>query len=463
MVQADTDLPEQGAGGAHREPVRGGHRESDMSFSVELPGVERHSVGKLDDADAAERFEAQLTDRLTAHVEMRLQRAICAVTTHLEACVKRSVSDSHDGIAARIEDVTAAYVDQVLASAKGGAANGANLGSAAVATHLGNSGSDSPTDRRSHVSVETVAESAAAEVAALRQRQEELESLVTRIAATTARDAAQARAELASELRGLGGGVRLALDRFKSDLASLRQELHGERPCTVTADGRVDESYMQIRDELQAELASRDARLSWLGELFTSLASEFGKLHDLLLKEGSGSIRAGVAAQRPLETIKAVAARAAAENEAGFEAGSHHLGVRHNAHNAQAADSLTCSADSHGVGLEERIITHAAAIQRAMADNAITTAERDDSLSASNASWPPRNNDSQGSAMASLAEWIAESSEKPGQKPAPTRDLIRQAAQELVSFARTDDGAQAADGADMVGREPELGTAALIK
>jgi len=65
--------------------------------------------------------------------------------------------------------------------------------------------------------------------------------------------------------------------------------------------------------------------------------------------------------------------------------------------------------------------------------------------------------------MASLAEWIAESSEKPGQKPAPTRDLIRQAAQELVSFARTDDGAQAADGADMVGREPELGTAALIK
>lgn len=536
MVQADTDLPEQGAGGAHREALCG---------------------GKLDDADAAERFEAHLTDRLTAHIEMRLQRAISAVTTHLETCLKRAVSESHDAIAARIEDVTAAYVDQVLASAPGGFATSANSESAAVATNLGHSGSDSPTLERSlHVSGETAAENAAAEVVALRQRQEELESLVTRIASTTARDAAQARAELASELRGLGGGVRLALDRFENDLTSLRQELHGERPCALTAE---DRSLGQIREEMQAELASRDARLSWLGELFTSLASEFGKLHDLLLKEGSGAIREGVAAQHPLENIKAVAAKAAAENEAGYGSPSrpavprishnvqaepedsltyHGVGLEERiitraaalqrvladsglataavaagaateteaeygtgfqhptvTHNAQVEGSLTGSNDVHGVGLEERIIANAAAIQRTLAESGLSTAEqqekrvslvfrnmatldrsldarlneqrelprvsvlcqeKDDSLNPSEAPFQPRTRDSQGSAMASLAEWIAESSAQPGQNPAPPRELIRVAAQELVSIARTDEGAQAAHGADSVDRKPEM-------
>lgn len=85
--------------------------------------------------DELQALESRLLEKLSAHLDARLQRAVVAVTSNLEGAIQRQVRESHDGLAARIEDVTAAKVEQALSSralGKSSASTGAttNQGSA---------------------------------------------------------------------------------------------------------------------------------------------------------------------------------------------------------------------------------------------------------------------------------------------------------------------------------------------
>lgn len=57
-------------------------------------------------------IQSELAHRLTGFLETKLQKAVCAVTAHIDDSLERRVRESHIGIAERIEDVVAAHVDQ---------------------------------------------------------------------------------------------------------------------------------------------------------------------------------------------------------------------------------------------------------------------------------------------------------------------------------------------------------------
>lgn len=92
-------------------------------------------------------------------------------------------------------------------------------------------------------------EKLAAECASLHRRQDQLEAVMTRIAASTARDTASARAETSSEMRKLSGGVRLAVDHVEKEIQELKR-VHDEDCALIT------ESYEKLRAWMWAALES---------------------------------------------------------------------------------------------------------------------------------------------------------------------------------------------------------------
>eukprot|EP00927_Polykrikos_kofoidii_P042481 TRINITY_DN36450_c0_g1_i1.p1 TRINITY_DN36450_c0_g1~~TRINITY_DN36450_c0_g1_i1.p1 ORF type:complete len:412 (+),score=78.99 TRINITY_DN36450_c0_g1_i1:64-1299(+) len=149
-------------------------------------------------------------DRLAIHLDQRLADAVCALTAHLESFVERLVHESHDGIAARIEDVTAAYVDQARSTM-------VRTGSVCK--------SDGPEIAKE---LKVLKE----ESMVLRQRHEALEALVTQLAEIIAREKAAVQADV--EERRLSEGQFNQVSKNKLQLATQplqsEFELRGKTP-----------------------------------------------------------------------------------------------------------------------------------------------------------------------------------------------------------------------------------------
>jgi len=190
-------------------------------------------------------FEVQLCSRIAAQLEARLSKAVSVLNAHLESCIEKRIKESHDGIAARIEDVAAAEVDRARAA----------LAAAARTAPFEDGSSQDRAAAAAAAAAGALAarpgavEKLAGECSALQQRQDQLENIMTRIASSTARDTASVRSETSAELRKLGGGVRLALERVEKDIAELKR-VHDE-DC-----GLITESYEKLRAWMWAALES---------------------------------------------------------------------------------------------------------------------------------------------------------------------------------------------------------------
>lgn len=188
-----------------------------------------------EDGDAA---EARLAHHLSQHMEMRLQRAIEGVTNHLEGLIKRSVHESHDAIAARIEDMTASQVSLALASAE---EHGVDA-SVSLA-----SGSPRRRDFLTPAGSQTQPNP---QVTALQQRVEELETLVMRIASTTAKDVAAAREKTSLEIRAVDTATSGIRSEQAAQVEKLKVELRAE----------FDHSFSNLRSLIQSSASENAAR-----------------------------------------------------------------------------------------------------------------------------------------------------------------------------------------------------------
>jgi len=331
-------------------------------------------------ADAsAELLQGEISRRL----EAQLHRAICAVTAHLETFVKQQICESHDGIANRIEDVVAEHVARARAAPPPAV-------KAAADTELA-----SARGQKTASADVQVGSRAAADCASLRKQMEKLEGLVTRIAATTARDAAAAKTESAAELRGLGGSVRLALDRFEAELSGVRQVQEEHKLAIV-------EEHERLRDWVRAELASRDAAQEWLDELRVWVATELEGLHKhLTLGDDSGR-----------KHLLSLAALAAAVTAAAPSKNSRVARLPQRIHPDR-------SPRSHIVGSD--------------AGDAAASAVPSDATPDVTSRLAPA-----GRAVAILAEWLADPSAVQGQQPEPSPELVHGAALEVAASCGED-------------------------
>lgn len=139
-----------------------------------------------------------------------LHYMMCTVTAHLERFVEQRVSEAHDGLAARIEDVVAAHVvrlrAEVLPSGTQGDCRSKSCytGSASEPEH------SAPLHRTPTAQL---------------QRQDDLEATVARVAAATARDMVALRREIATELRGVGSSVQAAMEQAMAELEFVKHSL----------------------------------------------------------------------------------------------------------------------------------------------------------------------------------------------------------------------------------------------
>eukprot|EP00747_Dinoflagellata_sp_TGD_P191608 gnl/TRDRNA2_/TRDRNA2_55211_c0_seq1.p1 gnl/TRDRNA2_/TRDRNA2_55211_c0~~gnl/TRDRNA2_/TRDRNA2_55211_c0_seq1.p1 ORF type:complete len:581 (-),score=105.41 gnl/TRDRNA2_/TRDRNA2_55211_c0_seq1:73-1815(-) len=519
------------------------------------------------ETDTAE--EDRVCSRLAAHLEERLQGAVCAMTAHLEVSVERRVHESHDAIATRIDDVIAAHIDRacaVLARAatpQSDSRESATIAAGKLAERLhsedrpSSGGAQQPATQAVNTSVAHVErelsnavkalERMQTEYTSLNTRQEELEGLVVRMATSTARDNAAARAETVTELRSLGGSVRLALDRVEEDIAALKTK------TAASPLGR-DEIAEWIRAELSVPLSASSLRPPVTAFSAPSPSSEtsttahapvVGSTPDTMRSHAAPSVpvsgpvcnleappaisRQSLSTGAPTSTTPS-ASRALMCTLAPAPDPELHMRVMPEPVPSRSRGMLSFDqgkgtapirdghidndSASHGsdviVGPQT---TEASGCQRQLSPSEATDAPRDDigtrlsSVTATPCSSPlqstrastrvaagggvdataaavaaaaalathgdaarrrqtapvralpddaarqagPQRN----SAVASLAEWLADASAR-GQQPVPTRELIRAAAQELVSIKREEGSggesmAADADGPDMAG------------
>jgi hypothetical protein len=355
-----------------------------------------------------------------------------AVTSHLEACLKRCVRESHDGIAARIEDVTAAHIAQHCHDLGMTQASGSRTAEKVEASR----DLSCLQDRVARL------EGTAAECGSLQRRHEELETLVMRIAQTTARDAAAARSKTEAEIRGLGGGVRLALDDIEARITSLKQELKDSAKSRSASDEvTVVSPYLQpttqaqpttqsaenvkveLREELRRELESRDAKLAWLWDL-RDVATELRSL--------PGSRPADEARRSQLATVSAIAAAtvtAHSETPPLVEA-------------LEPAVMPSCADAGAGSLLRRGPRKASEELSTEVSD------VRQES--------PPR----KGSAIENLAELLA--ANRSAGTNVPTQELIKAAAKELVSIRR-DEKAGAEVGEELQKARTSRSESALVE
>lgn len=442
-------------------------------------------------------LEAQVMCRLTAYLEARLQKAICAVTAFLDESIEKRVREAHDGLALRLEDVAAAHAERfaerfaelhsskaaqaastaqaaaekaAAATAAAAAATAAAVpslptvaaGHAAGATSVASqrpaaaassraaspagSAAGHPTGDVSAAAAAAAAHRVGAECAAVRGRQDELEGLVTRIATCTARDAAASRAEITSELRGLAGGVRLALDRLEAELATLKRAAPWAKDSSgiPSSRGLASEFNPPVRVELSTSGAATPSPVCLAEHICSPLPSPTESASSKEAK-ASGAAASGAAA----------AALAATARVAGTLGGS----VGGVALVSRSASALHPEVGSgglvpgHGGGGSSPLLVTAAstcgtprgASEAQPASFRQTPAPLTAVPQLSLSSMPSPAGSAQSAthsaatpadgtdAVASLTEWLHER-----QHTTPPRDLVRLAARELVSRAQSE-------------------------
>lgn len=399
-------------------------------------------------------LEARVCQRITSQLEAQLHRAISAVTAHLEACIERRVQDSHDGVAARIEDVAGAYVDSACAALAAAA-----RGSSERRTD-GDAGSPSLSAevRAAH----SLAEEARGEVVCVSERLADLEALVTRVATASARDASGARAEAASELRSLSSSLRVGLDEVESELLVLRRASAEDREAAAE---RHQELRAWVRAELDRSAAQRTtapdsargsalaARLAanaaspqaffYTGSARTSqAASPLAVRSSERLRGSAASVRRDPFEDRsasPDRPRKPKGATGATDVESDGDSSSFGLAVECGEALAEPAMHFIGSplqpAELRGscarVSLVEAEVSHDPPVELQSVRSSVAIPAVPAERSAPSLEEAP--DDKRPSAVASLAERLAEAAREPlGARSVPTRELIRAAARELV-------------------------------
>lgn len=411
----------------------------------------RQDVSLGEDGDhATADLEARVCQRITSQLEAQLHRAISAVTAHLEACIERRVQDSHDGVAARIEDVAGAYVDSACAA----------LAAAARGTERrANGDAGNPMLANEVCAARSLAEEARGEIAAASERLADLEALVTRVATASARDASGARAEAASELRSLSSSLRVSLDEVESELLVLRRASAEDREAAAE---RHQELRAWVRVELDRSAAQRPAPDSARGSALASRlaanasspqaffytgSSRTSQAASPLAARSSERPRGSAASVRrdPFEDRSASPDRprkpkgATGATEAESDGDSSSFGLAAECGDALAEPTMhfigsplqpaELRGSSAGVSLAEVSLDPPVELQagRSSVASPPAPAER---LGPSLEEVPV---DKRPSAVASLAERLAEAAREPlGARSVPTRELIRAAARELV-------------------------------
>lgn len=205
-----------------------------------------------------------------------LQHVICTVTAHMEQFVERRVSEAHDGLAARIEDVVAAHVDRLRAEVLLKATRGDFRGKACCTGSL--SEPETPTALHRSPTAEQL-------------RWDSLEATVARVAATTARDMVALRTEIATELRGVGNSVKVALEQTMAELDSVKQSLAEVQRTTPGL--KIPSSYpgSSVETDVTTPGSQRGLRSSaWSpsGQTFSSSSSGVAEPDACLSSESEG-------------------------------------------------------------------------------------------------------------------------------------------------------------------------------
>jgi len=173
-----------------------------------------------------------------------LQHVMRIVTAHLEPFVEHRVSEAHDALANRIEDVVAAHVGRLRAEVLLSATRSHSRCKSSCTSGVGKP-ENSVLLRK-------------APTAEQRQR-DDLEVTVARVAATTARDMAALRTEIASELRGVGSSVHAALEQAMAELASMKEVLAEIQ--RTTPDLKSPKTYLGWSVETDVTTAGSQRRL----------------------------------------------------------------------------------------------------------------------------------------------------------------------------------------------------------
>lgn len=268
--------------------------------------------------------------------------------------------------------------------------------------------------------------------------------------AAAVRDAAAAalaahREEASAELRGLGGGVRLALDRLEADIAELRnwRDDHWDASnahLRVNADIATAATTPTPSGALAGSLsAPRQQRLAWATAMHPDVQAT--TTSSCLTATPSGLVvpqSAMIVTDAPRGTNPQLnlSPRQLGFSDAGSPPSSHPLSLGTGSPAASGPEDdgtggfgFLLDALQGGLGLPmdhpERVCARSAKIEAPPGPHfaGVAAAERG------------------ATAVASLAEWLADSScpQRGGAAGAmPTRDLIRAAARELVSLANRD-------------------------
>jgi len=154
--------------------------------------------------------EQRLSKRLMDHVEEKLQRALSAVTKHLEDFLQNKIHAAHEGLAARIEDVTVANVERAIADT--------------YATRSYIVQKEEEKDKDDVPLAPGTPEQLTTQILTLQKRLEELESLALRVFTSSARDAGAVRKEMGAELRRLDASVHFAMDRLQEQQRILAED-----------------------------------------------------------------------------------------------------------------------------------------------------------------------------------------------------------------------------------------------
>jgi hypothetical protein len=118
----------------------------------------------------------------------------------------------------------------------------------------------------------------AAQCAATQGRTEELEDAIARLATSTARDAVISRAGI----RGLGDGIRQALDRMEAQIAAVKQACDDDRAAAL-------EGQSKLLEMVRGELGKRSSATQLHEEMYLWVVRELEFLHTRLAEVTSAA------------------------------------------------------------------------------------------------------------------------------------------------------------------------------
>lgn len=394
--------------------------------------------GPNDSSERAPELEA-LSGKLALQFENRLKKALSVVSAHLESCIERRIQESHDGIAARIEDVAAAEVERSHARLR------QNIPAWLCCSPVEHEEPNATVVHHSASTPSTSLEMLVEQCRALQQRQDDLDAMVNKVAANASHDSVAAssdvgvvRRELLETRREVQAFIRPTnnvLDQLATEVCEIKR-IHDEDCRLIT------ESYEKLRSWMWSTLDSIHASVTQKADVGVH-ACDPGRTTSTSSVVEPASVTENLFPQPRLATAEEIEIDKSKEVALG-----------------EVPQRKVCAPVSR---LESSGTVEEATEQALAADSSLVTpvqmedwSRQPESEPVSASPWSSADARDLGSpttvsgrdlhlggakensAVASLSEWLAESSARPGHSQPPTRDLIRAAARELVCIARSE-------------------------